>query len=105
MPQRREQLALDDLSAALTFDAEPAQRATLLAERAFLYYQLGDAEAASADVAAARQTAPQAPLPEYVAGLLMPTGAKPKTADLELAQRQAADDPIWQAIFAALLAR
>ncbi len=95
--------ALDDLSAALTFDAEPAQRATLLAERAFLYHQLGQADAAKADVVAARQVAPQAPLPDYVALLMQPNAARPAGAELEKAQRQAASDPIWQAVFAALL--
>jgi len=95
--------ALDDLSAALTFDAEAAQRATLLAERAFLYLRLGDQDAAAADVAEGRQLAPQAPLPEYVALLMSPEAARPAKAELEQAQRQATDDPIWQAIFAALL--
>jgi tRNA A-37 threonylcarbamoyl transferase component Bud32/tetratricopeptide (TPR) repeat protein len=97
--------ALDDLSAALTFDAEPAQRATLLAERAYLYHQLGETEAATADVNEARQLAAQAPLPGYVALLLRPGAALPAPAELEQAQRQAADDPIWQAIFAQLLER
>ena len=96
--------ALDDLTAALGFDAEPAQRATLLAERAYLYLRLSDPASATADLDEARGLAPQAPLPKYVALLAVPSDPRPKPADLRAAQAQAADDPIWQAVFAALLA-
>ncbi|MCC7359823.1 MAG: protein kinase [Anaerolineales bacterium] len=96
--------ALDDLTAALGFEAAPVQRATGLAERAYVYLQLGDDEAAAADLDEAGRLAPQAPLPEYVALLASPGDPRPTAAALRAVQAQAADDPIWQAVFAELLA-
>ncbi len=93
--------ALDDLTAALERETSAEGGATLYAERAYVQHRLQRAAEAKADLAEAQRLAPAAPLAVYTAWVLDP--AQPRAAGADLAAAQAADDPIWQAIFEELL--
>ncbi len=95
--------ALDDLSAAIAREPSAEGGATLYAERAYVQYRLQRAPEAQADLAEAQRLSPTSPLARYTALVLNPDQPRAKTTDLAEAQAQAADDPIWQAIFNELL--
>lgn len=96
--------ALDDLTAAIELEAGAEGAATLYAERAYVQYRLQRMPEALADLASARALASTALLPSYVGQILDPALPRAPAAALTVVQSQTPDDPIWQAIFAELLA-
>jgi tetratricopeptide (TPR) repeat protein len=88
--------AVDDLTDALKAEGEPAARAMILAERAYLHLQLGNHLDARADAAEALAADPGSALAQVTAALAEATAPSPEA--LQAARLAPADDPIWQAI-------